>query len=63
MTENNGLLHIRGVDDGVLFVVDGVPAADRVDVLSGSPLDAESLQSMSIITGNVPAEFGGNQGR
>ena len=24
-------MHIRGVDDGVLFVLDGVPVADRLD--------------------------------
>jgi len=30
-TENDGLMHIRGVDDGTLFVMDGVPTPDRVD--------------------------------
>ena len=61
-TENNGLLHIRGVDDGVLYVIDGVPAADRIDRVSASPIDAESIQSMNIISGNIPAEFGGRAG-
>lgn len=61
-TENNGLLHIRGVDDGILYVVDGIPTADRVDSLfAGSP-DAEMIRSIEIITGNIPAEFGGRSG-
>lgn len=61
-TENNGLLHIRGVDDGILYVVDGIPTVDRVDSLfAGSP-DAEMIHSLDIITGNIPAEFGGRSG-
>ena len=36
MTGNNGLLHIRGVDDGILYVVDGIPTADRIDAASAS---------------------------
>ena len=30
-TEDNGLLHSRGVDDGFLYVVDGVPVYERLD--------------------------------
>ena len=30
-TEDNGLLHARGVDDGFLYVVDGVPMYERMD--------------------------------
>src|SRR5262245_19393575 len=32
-TENNGLVHLRGVDDGILYVLDGVPIADRLDAV------------------------------
>ncbi len=58
-TENNGLVHIRGVDDGVLYVMDGVPISDRLDAVSASPIDTDTINSMQIITGNIPAEFGG----
>lgn len=61
-TENNGLLHIRGVDDGVLFVIDGVPVADRLDSTMASGLDTETIGSMNVLTGNMPAEFGGKSG-
>ncbi|HEY7546349.1 MAG TPA: carboxypeptidase regulatory-like domain-containing protein, partial [Blastocatellia bacterium] len=62
MTENNGLLHVRGVDDGILYVIDGVPTSDRVDAVSATALDAEMIQSLNVITGNIPAEFGGRTG-
>ncbi len=58
-TENNGLVHLRGVDDGVLYVIDGVPISDRLDAVSASPIDTDAIHSMQVITGNIPAEFGG----
>ena len=58
-TENNGLVHVRGVDDGVLYVIDGVPISDRLDAVSASPIDTDAINSMQVITGNIPAEFGG----
>ena len=61
-TQNNGLIHIRGVDNGLLYVVDGVPTADRVDAVSGSSFDADDIRSFNAITGNFPAEFGGRNG-
>ena len=61
-SENNGLLHVRGVDDGILFVVDGVPVADRLDSTMASGLDTEMIGSMNVLTGNLPAEFGGKSG-
>jgi hypothetical protein len=60
--ENDGLLHVRGVDDGILYVIDGIPVTDRLDVLSGNSYDTEAIRSLSITTGNIPAEFGGRSG-
>jgi Carboxypeptidase regulatory-like domain/TonB-dependent Receptor Plug Domain len=61
-TQNNGLMHIRGVDDGVLYVVDGIPTADRLDLVSAGSFDTGMIESLQIITGNIPAEFGGRSG-
>ncbi|MFN7944081.1 MAG: TonB-dependent receptor [Blastocatellia bacterium] len=61
-TENNGLMHVRGVDDGVLYVLDGIPIADRLDSVSASSFDTDTISSMQVITGNIPAEFGGRNG-
>jgi outer membrane receptor for ferrienterochelin and colicin len=57
-SEDNGLLHVRGTDDGFLYVIDGVPVYERLDQLSGLGPDLSSLESISVITGYVPAEFG-----
>jgi len=61
-TENDGLMHIRGVDDGTLYVVDGVPTPDRVDGLFAGSFNTFAITSMDIITGNIPAEFGDRSG-
>ncbi len=61
-TEDNGLLHSRGVDDGFLFVTDGIPLTDRIDPLFAGSLDAQSIQSLRVISGHFPAEYGGASG-
>lgn len=61
-TQNNGLMHIRGVDDGILYVVGGIPQVDRVDAVSAGGFDTEMIGSLNVITGNIPAEFGGRSG-
>ena len=61
-TEDNGLLHFRGVDDGFLFITDGIPLTDRIDPLFAGSLDAQSIQSLRVISGHFPAEYGGASG-
>ena len=61
-TENDGLMHIRGVDDGTLYVVDGVPTPDRVDGLFAGSFNTDAITSLDVITGNIPAEFGDKSG-
>ncbi len=61
-TQNNGLMHIRGVDDGVLYIVDGIPTVDRLDAASAGGFDTDMISSLNVITGNIPAEFGGRSG-
>ncbi len=61
-TENDGLMHIRGVDDGALFVIDGAPTPDRMDAFNAAALQPDTISSMDVITGNIPAEFGGRSG-
>ena len=57
-TEDNGLMHARGVDDGFLYVVDGVPLYERMDSMHGVSPDPEMVDSVNVVTGHVPAEFG-----
>ena len=57
-TEDNGLLHTRGVDDGFLYVIDGIPVYERLDALNGIAPDTATMSSISVVTGYVPPEFG-----
>jgi outer membrane receptor protein involved in Fe transport len=61
-TEDNGLLHSRGVDDGFLYVIDGVPVYERLDQLFGLSPDLATVESVNVLTGYVPAEFGHKAG-
>src|SRR4030095_16832561 len=57
-TEDHGLLHSRGVDDGFLYVIDGVPIYERLDQLFGLSPDLSTVESVNVVTGYVPAEVG-----
>lgn len=57
--EENGRIHIRGSEVQPAYVVDGVPLDDNLNGTYASALDIENLNSISVITGNIPAEFGG----
>jgi outer membrane receptor for ferrienterochelin and colicin len=61
-TEDNGLLHVRGVDDGILYVMDGVPIYERLDGLFGMAPDPGMIESVNVLTGYVPPEFGFKSG-
>ncbi len=61
-TQHNGLLSVRGVEDGILFVSGGVPTTDRIDAVSASSFDIGTIRSVQVLTGNFPAEFGGRSG-
>lgn len=61
-TEDNGLMHVRGVDDGVLYVIDGVPTYERLDGLFGMAPDPAMIDSVNVLTGYIPPEFGFKSG-
>jgi hypothetical protein len=56
--EDNGLLHVRGADDGLLYVQDGIPVYARMDRLFGQPPSSGAIASMHVMDGYVPPEFG-----
>jgi len=51
-------MHFRGVDDGLLFVLDGVPVYERQDPQFAVSFDPLTLGSVRVLTGFVPPEFG-----
>ena len=62
MAEDNGLLHVRGVDDGLLYVQDGIPVYERVDRLFGMPPNPSGIASLHVLNGYIPPEFGFKSG-
>jgi hypothetical protein len=56
--EGNAVLHPRGSEYQTQFVLDGVPLTDNRSPSFGTEIEADDVQSMSIYTANIPAEFG-----
>ena len=58
LVEANGILHPRGSEYQVQYVVDGLPITDNRSPSFAPELDADGVHSMSILTGGYPAEYG-----
>ncbi len=56
--EGNAVLHPRGSEYQTQFVVDGVPLTDNRSPSLGPEIEADDVQSMSIYTAGIPAEYG-----
>jgi outer membrane cobalamin receptor len=56
--EGNAVLHPRGSEYQTQFVVDGVPLTDNRSPSFGTEIEADDVQSMSVYTANIPAEYG-----
>ncbi|HEY2645748.1 MAG TPA: TonB-dependent receptor [Candidatus Acidoferrales bacterium] len=60
--EGNAVLHPRGSEYQTQFVVDGIPLTDNRSPSFGPEVDADNLESMSIYTAGIPAEYGRKMG-
>jgi outer membrane receptor protein involved in Fe transport len=58
IADDDGMLHFRGVDDGFLYVIDGVPVYERLDPRFGIAPDPSTIASLQVLSGYVPAEYG-----
>jgi len=56
--EGNAVLHPRGSEYQTQFVVDGIPLTDNRSPGSGPELEADDVESMTIYTAGLPAEYG-----
>lgn len=56
--EANAVLHPRGSENQTLFVVDGVPMDENRSPGFAPDLDTSEVESMSVLTGDYPAEYG-----
>jgi hypothetical protein len=60
--EGNAVLHPRGAEYQTQFVVDGVPLIDNRSPGLGPEIEADDVDSMSVYTAGIPAEFGRKMG-
>jgi len=56
--EANGVLHPRGSEYDVQYVVDGLPLTQNRSPAFAPALDAEDVESLRVLTANYPAEYG-----
>ncbi|HWW13364.1 MAG TPA: TonB-dependent receptor [Candidatus Dormibacteraeota bacterium] len=60
--EGNAVLHPRGSEYQTQFVVDGIPLTDNRSPGLGPELEADDVDSLTIYTAGIPAEYGRKMG-
>lgn len=60
--EGNAVLHPRGSEYQTQFVVDGVPLTDNRSPSFGPEIEADDVDSITIYTAGIPAEYGRKMG-
>ncbi len=60
--EGNAVLHPRGSEYQTQFVVDGIPLTDNRSPSFGPTIESDDVQSLSIYTAGIPAEYGRKMG-
>lgn len=60
--EGNAVLHPRDSEYQTQFVVDGIPLTDNRSPSFGPEIEADDVQSVSLYTAGIPAEYGRKMG-
>jgi hypothetical protein len=60
--EGNAVLHPRGSEYQTQFVVNGIPLTDNRSPGLGPGIEADDVESMSVYTAGIPAEYGRKMG-
>jgi hypothetical protein len=60
--EGNAVLHPRGSEYQTQFVVDGIPLTDNRSPSFGPEIEADDIDSLTIYTAGIPAEYGRKMG-
>src|SRR6202171_5464704 len=56
--DENGRYHFQGAHSQQSYVVDGQPISDQIGITFSNSVDPRMLQSVEVIYGNIPAEYG-----
>ena len=62
LQEANGVLHPRGSEYDVQFVVDGLPMTENRSPGFAPPIESSDVESLRVMTAGFPAEYGRNLG-
>lgn len=60
--EGNAVLHPRDSEYQTQFVVDGIPLTDNRSPSFGPAIEADDVESISVYTAGIPAEYGRKMG-
>ncbi|HUI82794.1 MAG TPA: TonB-dependent receptor [Candidatus Binatia bacterium] len=60
--EGNAVLHPRGSEYQTQFVVNGIPLTENRSPGKGPDIEADNVESMSVYTAGIPAEYGRKMG-
>jgi len=60
--EGNAVLHPRDSEYQTQFVIDGIPLTDNRSPSFGPEIEADDVQSITIYTAGIPAEYGRKMG-
>jgi len=60
--EGNAVLHPRGSEYQTQFVIDGIPLIDNRSPGSGPEIEADDVESLTVYTAGIPAEYGRKMG-
>ena len=60
--EGSAVLHPRGAEYQTQFVIDGLPLTDNRSPGFGPEIEADEVQSLTIYTAGIPAEYGRKMG-
>jgi len=58
LLQANGVLHPRGSEYGVQYVLDGIPVTENRSPSFAPEIEIEDVQNMNVMTSGYPAEFG-----
>ena len=62
LLEANAVLHPRGSEYQTQYVIDGIPLTENRSPAFSPEIEADDVQSMSILTADYPAEYGRKMG-
>jgi hypothetical protein len=60
--EGNAVLHPRGSEYQTQFVIDGIPLTDNRSPGFGPEIEADDVESLTVFTAGIPAEYGRKMG-